>query len=55
MMEAVKTQRRNELLVELHKERQQDGRARSSEGKERRSVIVNGEDATIHQQEKRKE
>ena len=55
MMEAVKTGRQNESLVEPHMERQQEGRARSSEGKERRSAIVNGEDAAIHQKEKRKE
>ena len=55
MMEAVESWQRDESLVEPHKERQLEGRAKSSEGKERRSAIFNGEDAAIHQKEKRKE
>jgi hypothetical protein len=55
MMEAVESRWRDESLAEPHKERRQEGRSRSSKGKGWRSDIVDGDDATIHQKEKKKE
>jgi hypothetical protein len=43
------------LLAELHKERQQEGMPRSSKGQVRWSTTFDGDNATIHQQVKRKE
>jgi hypothetical protein len=54
-MEAVQSWRHGELLVELHKERRQEGKPRSSKGEGWWSAMVNGDDATIHQKEKSKE